>query len=245
MTVHASGTAVIMVTTEDGGSTASCVVTVGEYHNDSGESGGDPQIGGSKSVVPTTPSTGVKIGDGNTTTSITDQTTGMVTETIVGPNGDREVITKERNGTITEIVTKQNGSKRETVSKPDVSSCSVTTDTQGVKVETATTSLGGVTDAIHLPEGVAQARVTIPFKNASASTVAFAVRENGTKEVIGTVITEAGLSFTAKSNMTVKLIDNKVVSMMCPTAIRLRRRLPSQQAANGCSERSRESSLLM
>ncbi|WP_284645072.1 family 43 glycosylhydrolase [Paenibacillus silviterrae] len=218
VTVHASGTAVITVTTEDGGFTASCIVTVGVYDNDSGESGGDsqsggssPQGGGSNPVVPATPSTGVKNGDGSTTTSVTDQTTGTVTETTVWPNGDREVITKERNGTITEVVTKQNGSKRETVSKPDGSSRSVTTDTQGVKVETDTTSLGEVTATVHLPGGVAQARVTIPFKNASASTVAYAVRENGTKEVIGTVITEAGLSFTAKGDMTVKLIDNKVV----------------------------------
>jgi hypothetical protein len=59
--------------------------------------------------------------------------------------------------------------------------------------------------------------------------VAFAVRENGTKEVIGTVITEAGLSFTAKSNMTVKLIDNKVVFHDVPH---------SHWAANGCSEPS-------
>lgn len=89
---------------------------------------------------------------------------------------------------------------------------------RGVKVETATTSLGEVTAAVHLPEGVTQARVTIPFKNASASTVAFAVRENGTKEVIGTVITEAGLSFIAKGNMTVKLIDNKVVFQDVPNS---------------------------
>nr|WP_256711207.1 family 43 glycosylhydrolase [Paenibacillus sp. FSL H7-0331] len=218
VTVHAPGKAVITVTTEDAGSTASCVVTVGVYDNDSGESGGDSQIGGSNPVAPTTSSSGVKNGDGSTTTSITDQTTGTVTETTVWPNGDREVITKEHNGTITEVVTKQNGSKRETVSKPDGSSRSVTTDTQGVKVETATTSLGEVTAAVHLPEGVAQARVTIPFKNASASTVAFAIREKGTKEVIGTVITEAGLSFTAKGNMTVKLIDNKIVFQDVPNS---------------------------
>ncbi|MGG1515601.1 family 43 glycosylhydrolase [Paenibacillus oryzisoli] len=168
-------------------------------------------------VVPATPSTGVKNGDGSSTTSTTDQTTGTVMEITVWPNGDRKVITKERNGTITEVVTKHNGSKRETVSKPDGSSRSITTDTQGVKVETDTTSLGGVTAAVHLPEGVAQARVTIPFKNASVSTVAFAIRENGTKEVIGTVVTEAGLSFTARGNKTVKLIDNKVVFQDVPS----------------------------
>ncbi|MDR6880845.1 family 43 glycosylhydrolase [Bacillus sp. 3255] len=218
VTVRASGKAIITVTTEDGGFTASCVVTVGVYDNDSGESGGDLQIGGSNPVVPTTPSTGVTNGDGSTTTSITDQTTGTVTETTVWPNGDREVVTKERNGTITEVVTKQSGSKRETVSKPDGSSRSVTTDPQGVKVETDKTSLGGVTATVHLPEGVAQARVTIPFKNASVSTVAYKVRDNGTKEVIGTVVTKAGLSFTAKGNMTVKLIDNRIVFQDVPNS---------------------------
>lgn len=190
VTVHTSGKAVITVIAEDGGYTASCVVTVGVYDNDREDSG----RGGANSAVLTTPSTGVKNGDGSTTTIITDQTTGAVTETTVWPNG----------------------SKRETVSMPDGSSRLVTTDTQGVKVETVTTSLGGVTSAIHLPEGVAQARVTIPFKNASPSTVAFAVRDNGTKEVIDTVITEAGLSFTAKGNMTVELIDNKVVFQDVP-----------------------------
>ncbi|OAS17057.1 family 43 glycosylhydrolase [Paenibacillus oryzisoli] len=212
VTVHAAGIAVIKVTTEDEGLTASCVVTVGVYDNDSGGSGGgESPIDGSNPIAPTVPTTGVTNADGSMTTSITDQTTGTVTETTVWLNGDREVITKERNGTITEVVTKQNGSKRETVNMPDGSSRSVTTDKQGVKVETDTTSLGVVTASVHLPEGVTQARVTIPFKNASASTVAFAIRENGTKEVIGTVITEAGLSFTAKGNMTVKLVDNKVV----------------------------------
>ncbi|SDE40574.1 Beta-xylosidase, GH43 family [Paenibacillus sp. UNCCL117] len=217
VTVHAAGSAVITVATEDGGYTASCVVTVSVYNNDNG--GGDTSSGGSDPAVPTkpsAPSTEVKNKDGSTTVSSTDQTTGTVTETTVWPNGDREVRTKERNGTITEVVTKQDGSKRETVSKPDGSSRSVTTDAKGVQVETVTTALGAVTAAIHLPEGVTQARVTVPFKNASASTVAFAVRENGTKEVIGTVVTEAGLSFTAKGNMTVKLIDNKVVFQDVP-----------------------------
>lgn len=211
VTVHASGKAVITVTTEDGGSTASCVVTVGVYDNDSGESGGGLQTGGSNPVVPTTPSTEVKNGDGSTTTSVKDPTTGTMTETTVWPNGDRKVITKESNGTVTEIIIKKNGSKRETVSKPDGSSRTVSTDTQGVRVETVTSPLGEVTATVRLPDGVQQARVTVPFKNASASTVAYTVRINGTREVINTVITEAGLSFTAKSSMTVQLIDNKVV----------------------------------
>ncbi|MNC11965.1 Endo-1,4-beta-xylanase A precursor [compost metagenome] len=59
---------------------------------------------------------------------------------------------------------------------------------------------------------MAQARITIPVKNASASTVAFIVRENGTREVIGTSLaTGNGISFTAKGDLIVKLMDNKMV----------------------------------
>ncbi|HEY4430100.1 MAG TPA: family 43 glycosylhydrolase [Paenibacillus sp.] len=210
VTVHTAGTAVIKVVTEDGGYTDACVVTV-DIYNDSTASDEDTQSGGSGSVEPTTPDAGVKNGDGSTTTIVTDQTTGTVTETTVWPNGDREVITKERSGTITVVVTKQNGSKRETVRNPDGSSRSVVTDTQGVQVKTITTSLGEVTAEIHLPEGVAEARITIPVLNASASTVAFTIREDGSRTIIGTsVLTKDGLSIIARGDMTVKLIENKI-----------------------------------
>jgi uncharacterized protein YjdB/lysophospholipase L1-like esterase len=213
VTVHTAGTAVITVTTADGSYTASCVVTASVYvYTDGNESDEDEQNGGSHSPAQNVPSTVIKNGDGSTTTTVTDQATGTVTETTAWPNGDRKVITKERNGTITEVVTKQNGSKHETVSKSDGSSRSVVMDTQGVKVETVTTSLGEVTASVHLPQGVAQARITIPVKNASASTAAFIVREDGTREVIRTSLaTGNGVSFTAKGDMTVKLMDNKIV----------------------------------
>lgn len=211
VTVHAAGTAVITVTTKDGGFTAACTVTVSVY-SDSSPSDPDPEPsnGGTTSPAPTTPPAGTKNGDGSTTTSVTDPVTGAVTKTTVWPNGDREVVTKESNGTITELTTKQNGSKRETVSKPDGSSRIVTTDVKGVKVETAVTALGKVTAAVVMPEGVARAQVTVPFANASASTVVYALRDNGTREIIGTVVTAEGVSFTAKSNMTVEVIDHKV-----------------------------------
>ncbi|RAV06471.1 family 43 glycosylhydrolase [Paenibacillus sp. YN15] len=219
VTVHTAGTAVITVTTADGSYTATCTVTVSVYeNNDSGGSNGDDQNGGGNSPVPTAPAA-TKNEDGSTTTTVTDPTTGTVTETTNWPNGDRKVITKERNGTITEVVTKQNGSKQETVSKSDGSSRSVVTDTQGVKVETTTTSLGEVTANVHLPQGVAQARITIPVKNASASTVVVVVHKDGTREVIKTAVrTENGLSFTAKSDMTVKLMDNKIVFQDVPAS---------------------------
>ena len=211
VTVHAAGTAVITATTKDGGFTAVCTVTVSVYSDSTEEEyRPEPSNGGTTPPAPTTSPAGTKNEDGSTTTSVTDPATGAVTETTVWPNGDREVVTKESNGTITEVVTKQNGSKRETVSKPDGSSRIVTTDVKGVKVETAVTTLGKVTAAVVMPEGVARAQVTVPFMNASASTVVYAVRDNGTREIIGTVVTAEGVSFTAKSNMTVEVTDHKV-----------------------------------
>lgn len=202
--VHTSGTAEITATTADGSYTASCIVTAVVY-----------VAGGF--IVPTAPATTVKNEDGSTTTTVTDQTTGTVTETTTWPNGDRTVITTERDGTVTETVTGQDGSKRQVVIRPDGSSRSVVTDPKGVQVETVTTSLGEVTADIHLPEGVAQARITIPVKNASASTVVLMVREDGSRKIIGaSVLTKEGLSFIAKGDMTVKLIDNKITFQDVP-----------------------------
>ncbi|WP_438444142.1 family 43 glycosylhydrolase [Gorillibacterium sp. sgz5001074] len=153
-------------------------ITAYTQPNDSTGSGGDTPSGGSGPVVPTTPAAGAKNGDGGTTTSVTEPTTGMVTETTVWPNGDRKVVTKERNG---------------------------------VQVETSTTSQGEVTAGIHLPQGTAQARVTIPAKNVSLSTVAYMVRKDGSRSIIRTSVrTENGLSILAKGDMTVKLMDHKV-----------------------------------
>ncbi|MEC0176846.1 family 43 glycosylhydrolase [Paenibacillus favisporus] len=208
VSAHASGTTVITATTADGSYTASCVVTVGVYATSGGSNSGDEPA---SSTAPPTPAPITKNGDGSTTTIVTDQATGTVTETTVWPNGDRKVITKERSGTLTEVVTKQDGSKSETVSKPDGSSRSVVTNSQGVKVETITTSLGEVTAEVHLPEGVAQARITIPVKKASASTVAYTVRGDRSRTIIGTsVMTENGLSILVRGDVTVKLVDNKI-----------------------------------
>ncbi|WP_258525799.1 glycosyl hydrolase 115 family protein [Paenibacillus sp. YN15] len=220
VSARAAGTAVITATTADGSYTASCVVTVGVYESDdSNESDGDDQSGGGNPTVPTAPATTIKNEDGSTTTTVTDQTTGTVTETTNWPNGDREVVKTERDGTVTTTITGANGSKQETVTKPDGSSHSVVTDTKGVKVETSTTSLGEITANIHLPEGMAQAKITIPVKAASASTVVVMVHKDGTREVIKTAVrTENGLSFTAKSDMTVKLMDNKIVFQDVPAS---------------------------
>ncbi|MBD2868970.1 family 43 glycosylhydrolase [Paenibacillus arenilitoris] len=182
-------------------------LTLAAYNQPGGGTGG----GSGGSSDPTVPATTIKNEDGSTTTIVTDQTTGTVTETTTWPNGDRKVVTKERDGVVTELVTGQDGSKREVVTKPDGSSRSVVTDALGVKVETVTTALGEVTADVHLPEGVAQARITIPVKKATASTVAYTALEDGSRTIIGdSVLTEDGLSFFAKGDMTVRLIDNEV-----------------------------------
>ncbi|GLX67511.1 glycosyl hydrolase 115 family protein [Paenibacillus glycanilyticus] len=108
---------------------------------------------------------------------------------------------KNEDGSTTTIVTDQKtGTVTETTTWPN-----------GVKVETITTSLGEVSATVHLPEGVAETRISIPAKNASATTVAYTVKADGTRKIIGdSVLTDRGISFIARGDMTVKLIDNKI-----------------------------------
>ncbi|WP_284238266.1 family 43 glycosylhydrolase [Paenibacillus glycanilyticus] len=108
---------------------------------------------------------------------------------------------KNEDGSTTTIVTDQKtGTVTETTTWPN-----------GVKVETVTTSLGEVSSTVHLPAGVAEARITIPVKNASATTVAYTVKAVGTRNIIGdSILTDNGISFIARGDMTVKLIDNKI-----------------------------------
>ncbi len=209
--VRGLGTARITVTTADGGYTAFCDVTVGEYASGGIDPGStEEESPGSTGPGPVLPAA-VKNKDGSTTATATDPATGAVTETTHWPNGDRRVFTKERNGTVTELITRQNGSKQETVTKPDGSSRSVVSDTRGVQVETATTSVGEITASVRLPQGVTQARITIPVPKTSVSTVAVRVRENGTRSVLGTTLPVGnGISFIAKGDMTVQIMDNPV-----------------------------------
>ena len=210
--VRGLGTARITVTTADGGYTAFCDVTVGEYTSGGSDPGStEEESSGSTGPGPVA-SAPVKNGDGSTTATATDPVTGAVTETTNWPNGDRKIITKERNGTVTEAITRQDGSKQENVTKPDGSSHSVVTDNRGVRVETITTSAGGITANIRLPQGVTEARITIPLPKASVSTVAVRVREDGTRSVLGNSIPAgSGISFTVKGDMAVQIMDNPVV----------------------------------
>lgn len=194
VTIHRVGMATITVTTEDGGYTANCMVIVGVYSTPSD---------------PNTETTTRKNEDGSTTRTVTDLSTGSVTETTTWPNGDKKVVRTEKNGTVTETVTKPDGSRSETVTKPDGSLTAVTTDAQGVKVERTTAPDGEMKAKISLPSGLAGARITLPAEGVSVSTVAVLVKADGTEEIIRTsILTEEGITFFAEENMTVKLVDN-------------------------------------
>ncbi|WP_236703480.1 S-layer homology domain-containing protein [Paenibacillus xylanivorans] len=129
-----------------------------------------------------------------------DQPTSPVGGESSGSTNASTTVKNEDGSTTTIVTDKATGTVTETTAWPN-----------GVKVETITTPLGEVTANVHLPEGVADARITIPAKNASASTVAYTVREDGSRKIIGdSVLTKDGVSFIAKGDMTVKLIDNKI-----------------------------------
>ena len=198
VTAVAEGSATITVTTEDGGFTATCEVTVTNY------------------TPPYVPPTGggsttdtVKNEDGSTTKTVTNKITGMVIETTTYPNGDKTVVETQKDGTVTETVTRKDGYKSETVTKPDGSFTSKVTDAGGAKTETVATAEGEITASVTLPKDVESAKVTVPVKDAVPGTVAVTVNENGTESIIKTsVVTGDGLSFIAEGNIEVKVIDN-------------------------------------
>lgn len=137
VTALSAGTAVITATTEDGGKTASCTVTVG-----SKEEGGSAGEGDGSMEITRNP-------DGSTTITITDKTTGTVTETTKNTDGSTTVVETKQDGTVTTTGTTQDGIQFETVSKP-----------------------GANTSArVTLPDSVREATVTLPGK-VTAGTVA-------------------------------------------------------------------------
>lgn len=195
VTAMSSGTAIITATTEEGGFTAECMVTVVVYY---------PPY-----VPDNTTTTTEKNEDGSTTKTVTNKTTGTVTETTTYPNGDKAVVETKKDGTVTEKVTKKDGYQSETVTKSDGSFTSKVTDADGVKTETTATAKGEITADVKLPEKVESAKVTVPIKEAAPGTVAVIVREDGTEEIIRTSVTdENGVSFMVTENAKIKLVDN-------------------------------------
>jgi len=87
--------------------------------------------------------------DNSGTTTVTDDKTGTVTETVKNTDGSTTVIETQKDGTMTTTDTAKNGVKTVTVAKPD----------ENVKA------------SVTLPSGVTSAKVTVPVK-ANSGTVA-------------------------------------------------------------------------
>ena len=106
VTAVADGTAVITVTTEDGGLTAACTVTVETYT--------EPYTPPVSNVTTTT----AKNEDGSTTKTSTNRKTGTVTVTTTWPDGAKLVTTTTKDGASTSEVTPPNGRDSVTVTIP-------------------------------------------------------------------------------------------------------------------------------
>ncbi|HWS42046.1 MAG TPA: glycoside hydrolase family 2 TIM barrel-domain containing protein [Pseudoflavonifractor sp.] len=98
VTALAVGSATITVTTEDGGFTATCAVTVSTYEAPSSSSGN-------------TTTTTVKNADGSITKTVTNKRTGVVTETTTWTDGTQLVVEKQPDGAMTSTETRKDGTK--------------------------------------------------------------------------------------------------------------------------------------
>ena len=99
--------------------------------------------------------------DGSTTVTVTNKTTGTVTATTTYPDGAKTVVETRKDGTVTTTIqTKDN-----------------------VKSETVTTPAGKTTAAVTLPKDKS-AVVTIPVKDVGPGTVAYLVKDDGTRELV-------------------------------------------------------------
>lgn len=175
-----------------------------QFQKNESSSGGSSSGSGSSTTTEIT-----KNPDGSTTKTITDKKAGTVTETTTWPNGDKVVVKTEKDGTVTETVTHKDGYKNEAVTKPDGSVTMDIKETNGVHIEVETDVNGKTTAEIDLPENMQESRVEIPLKDADLTTVVVIIGENGTEEIVkNCILTENGVSFTAKSDMRVKLVDN-------------------------------------
>ena len=147
-----AGTAVITVTTEDGGKTASCSVTVspnegggstGGGSTGGGSTSGGSTSGGSTGSSPTgggssTSSNTTVNADGSVTTTVIDKNTGTVTTTTQKTDGSTTVVEAKTDGTVTITDTAKNGVKVEAVSKPETDTSARVTVPADVKTATVT-----------------------------------------------------------------------------------------------------------
>lgn len=182
VTAVSAGTAVITVTTVDGGKTASCTVTVSSNGGGSGGGGSSGGGGGSSSSGSGTSSNTTTNADGSVTTTVTDKKTGTVTTTTRKPDGSTTVVEAKKDGTVTITDTAQNGVKVEAVSKPETDTSARVTVPAGVK-----------TAAVTLPVTVTPGMVAVDAK---------------TGEIVKlSAPTEAGMAVKLDSSADLILVD--------------------------------------
>lgn len=226
-----AGAAVITVTTADGGYTASCAVTV--TANGGGTGGGTGGVwpgwddwnnwnGGGTGGGATTATETTRNPDSSTTTTVTNKTTGVVTQTTRWPDGRQE-----------KTVTQANGSKQFDNKGADGTTASgaiaangrmdgsaqvsgrAVADANGGPVElplpnvpVAASSSAASTIKVELPNR-AGADVAIPVSGANPGAVAVLVNPDGTETVIKkSVLVDGRLWVPLAGDATVKIVDN-------------------------------------
>lgn len=163
--------------------------------------------------------------DGSTTTTVTDKTTGTVTETTKNTDGSTTVVETKKDGTVTETVKSADGTTGTVVTdssgevaevKASVSSAAVTEAAKSgdavtlpVEVPSAKTTGDAPTVEISVPKSTGSVKVEIPVGKVTPGTVAVIVHADGTEEIVSTSIpTETGVALTLDGSATVKIVDN-------------------------------------
>lgn len=136
--------------------------------------------------------------DGSTTTVTTDKD-GNVTETTETEDGTTGTVVTDKNGNVTEVKAEisKEAAKEETVTLP-------------IEVEVANRAESAVPVEIEVPSSVDSVTVEIPVEDVTYSTVVVLVHEDGTEEIVSmTALTEDGnLAITIDGSVTVKVVDN-------------------------------------
>ena len=163
--------------------------------------------------------------DGSTTTTVTDQKTGTVTETTKNTDGSTTVVETKKDGTVTEtnksadgttgiVVTDQHGDVTDvsaSVSNKAAKEAAETGEavTLPVEVPAAKTTEDAPAVEVTVPKSAGAVKVEIPVEKVTPGTVAVIVHADGTEEIVTTSIpTENGVVLTLDGSATVKIVDN-------------------------------------
>lgn len=179
-----------------------------------------PYTGGIPNTTPDAGTITKKNPDGSTTTTVTNQTDGTVTETTTFPDGSSKVVETKRDGTVTTTHTTANKTITVTVTDKDgnVTKRTVSiSDEDAVLDERVLLPLEGIqpTDSenaavisVEIPENTT-VTVEIPVENMTPGTVIILVNEDGTETVVSTTkMTENGVAITLSENVVIKIVEN-------------------------------------